>query len=142
RNGPGNTQQPPWHDATSAFDGAAARAMGTLARMRWKTATGQELQACENCHDCWPDALQPTFTQVELGIARTIPGRDDVQPAHEIEAAWLDMTARAKRMIYAESQYFASRRITHAIAQRLVEDGPPQILIINPHSADGWLEPY
>src|SRR5690606_25911218 len=43
RNGPGNTQQPPWHDATSAFDGAAARAMGTLARMRWKTATGQAL---------------------------------------------------------------------------------------------------
>jgi phospholipase D1/2 len=30
----------PWHDATMAVDGGTARALGELARLRWKTATG------------------------------------------------------------------------------------------------------
>lgn len=141
RVSPSGKPQEPWHDATSAFDGAAAKAAGDLARARWKAATGDALQPCKDCHDCWPASLQPTFHDMKLGIARTIPKMDGVQPVHEIEAAWVDMIHRARRMIYAESQYFASRRIAHAIAQRLLEDDPPEILIINPHGADGWLEP-
>lgn len=58
-----------------------------------------------------PDWLQPTFTDMRLGIARTIPKMDGQEPVHEIEAAWVEMIGQAKRMIYAESQYFASRRI-------------------------------
>ena len=30
---------PPWHDATMAVDGAAALALGELARLRWEAAT-------------------------------------------------------------------------------------------------------
>lgn len=141
RVSPSGAPQDPWHDATSAFDGAAARALGDLARARWKAATGQDLTPCDTCHDCWPDSLDPTFTDMRLAIARTIPKMDSVTPVHEIEAAWLDMIAGARRMIYAESQYFASRRIAHAIALRLAEPDPPEIVIINPYTADGWLEP-
>jgi len=141
RIGPGGRPEGPWHDATSAFDGDAARAVGDLARARWLAATGQALRPCEECHDCWPEGLEPTFTDMRLGIARTIPRMDGVEPVHEIEAAWVDMIRCAKRWIYAESQYFASRRIAHAIAGRLSEEDPPEIVIVTPQAVDGWLEP-
>ena len=35
---------------------------------------------------------------------------------------------------------FASRVIAEAIAKRLQEPNPPEFVIVNPHSADGWLE--
>ncbi|MFT3690348.1 phospholipase D-like domain-containing protein [Paenirhodobacter sp.] len=141
RISPNGKPTDPWHDATSAFDGEAARAIGDLARARWRTATGEELRPEADCHDCWPEELAPTFTDMRLAIARTIPEMDDQQPVHEIEAAWVDMIHDARRMIYAESQYFASRRIGRAIAERLAGEDPPEIVIITPHSADGWLEP-
>lgn len=131
----------PWHDATSAFDGPAARAMGDLARKRWLAATNEDLSPAQDDHDCWPEHLEPTFSNITLGISRTQPKMKDVTPLHQIEEVYLDMIARAKHRIYAESQYFASRRIAHAIARRLAEDDGPEIVIINPISAEGWLEP-
>ena len=141
RRGPDGKPYEPWHDATSVFDGAAARAMGRLARDRWKTATGETLSPATATHDCWPADLQPTFEKVRLGIARTRPEMKDVEPIHEIEQAYLDLIAGARVWIYAESQYFASRRIARAIAQRLQEEDGPEIVVVNPVTAEGWLEP-
>ncbi|MCV2218482.1 phospholipase D-like domain-containing protein [Thauera sp. Sel9] len=131
----------PWHDATSAFDGAAARAIGDLARDRWLAASGERLSPIDDAHDCWPEGLEPSFRDVRLGIARTKPELDGEEPVHEIEQMYIDLIAQAKRLIYAESQYFASRKIARAIAQRLAEDDGPEIIIINPVGAEGWLEP-
>ena len=52
----------------------------------------------------------------------------------------LAQIARAKRFIYAESQYFASRAVAEAICARLAEPDPPEIVIVHPATADGWLE--
>ena len=131
----------PWHDATSALSGPAARAMGDLARQRWQMVTGQSLPPCEDATDPWPDKLTPTFEQVQLAIARTIPDMDDAPGTHEIEQIYLDLIASADRFIYAESQYFASRKIARDIAQRLTAPNPPEIVVINPVTAEGWLEP-
>jgi phosphatidylserine/phosphatidylglycerophosphate/cardiolipin synthase-like enzyme len=49
--------------------------------------------------------------------------------------------AAARTDIYAESQYFASRRIAEALAARLDERDGPEIVLINPVKAQGWLEP-
>lgn len=106
RVSPSGKTEDPWHDATSAFDGDAARAIGDLARMRWLVATGETLPRCQQPHDCWPEGLNATFTHMRLGIARTIPKMAEQEPVHEIEAAWLDMIRSARRHIYAESQYF------------------------------------
>lgn len=141
RVSPGGRRHEPWHDVTSAFDGRAARAIGDLARARWRTATGEALPACPACRDRWPEGLKPTFTGMRLGIARSVPKMDGVAPVHEIEAAYEDLIGAARRMIYAESQYFASRRIARAIAARLAADDPPEIVIVNPQGAEGWLEP-
>ena len=50
------------------------------------------------------------------------------------------MIKSAKRFIYAENQYFTSRKIAEAIATRMEEANPPEIMIVAPRTADGWLE--
>ena len=57
------------------------------------------------------------------------------------EALFLAQIAEAKRYVYVESQYFASRRIAEAIARRLDEADGPEFVVINPEVAQGWLEP-
>ncbi|KXV56013.1 phospholipase [Acetobacter tropicalis] len=141
RKSPDGAALKPWHDATSMFDGKAARAIGDLARDRWKTVTGDCLPLPASRHTCWPEGFTPAFEAVRLGIARTIPKMEDTAPCHEIEGAYLSLIARAQRFIYAESQYFASRKVAHAIAKRLTEKDGPEIVVINPLSAEGWLEP-
>ncbi|MEN2980052.1 phospholipase D-like domain-containing protein [Tistrella bauzanensis] len=141
RLGPDGRPRGPWHDATSVLDGPAAAALAELARDRWLAATGEILQPVSDGVDCWPAPMQPGFRNVDIAIARTRPKMEGVEPQHEIEALYLDLIARARHLIYAESQYFASRRVARAIAARLVEDDGPEIIIINPVTADGWLEP-
>ena len=65
----------------------------------------------------------------------------DIPPIREIERLYLDLIARAEHWIYAESQYFASRKIAEALARRLEEPDGPEIVILNPVTAEGWLEP-
>ena len=48
--------------------------------------------------------------------------------------------SQARRSVYIESQYFASRKIAEAIAKRLQEVDGPEFVIINPTTAEGWLE--
>ncbi|MDT8759348.1 phospholipase D-like domain-containing protein [Sphingomonas psychrotolerans] len=130
----------PWHDATTALQGPVAKALGELCRERWQLAGGKPIAAPPPRDACWPDILTPHFENVPAAISRTQPDMKDVEPVHEIEQLYLDLIARAERTIYAESQYFASRRIAEAIARRLDEPDGPEILIVNPLAADGWLE--
>jgi len=131
----------PWHDATTALQGPIAATLGELARDRWSRAGGGEIAPITSQTDCWPDLLTPDFRDVEVGIARTRPEMPDCPEVREIEALFVAQIAGARTNIYAESQYFASRRIAEAIGARLAASDCPEIVIINPHSAQGWLEP-
>ena len=111
--------QGPWHDATAAVDGEAAKALGFLARDRWRLATGETLAPSEPGHDAWPPALKPNLTNVLIGIARTQPHHEDQRAVHEIEALYLAAIGAARRSIYIESQYCASRKIGEALVRRL-----------------------
>ena len=130
----------PWHDATMAVDGSAARALGELARERWKVAGGTPLPIPNASEDIWPPELKPHFRDVSLGIARTRGGYEDREEVRENERLFLDLIRSAKRYVYAENQYFASRAVAEAIAERLKEPGGPEFVLVNPESADGWLE--
>ena len=142
RTSPGTHKQyKPWHDATTAMAGPVAKALGELCRDRWVLAGGKPIPAPSQPHDCWPDALDVDFTDVEVAISRSEPEMPDRAPVTEIENLYLDLIASAKHSIYAESQYFASRKIAEAIARRLDEPDGPEIVIINPTTAQGWLEP-
>ena len=50
------------------------------------------------------------------------------------------MIAGARRFVYAENQYFASRVVAEAIAKRLAEPDGPEFVIVNPKTVAGWLD--
>lgn len=141
RKTPGGRAYKPWHDATTAITGPAAAALGELCRERWHLASGHTIGPIDGGGSCWPESLDPTFEQVDLGIARSQPEMPGETPVTEVEALFLDQIRSARRFIYYESQYFASRRIAEAIGARLDEADGPEIVIINPLTAQGWLEP-
>jgi phosphatidylserine/phosphatidylglycerophosphate/cardiolipin synthase-like enzyme len=131
----------PWHDITMMLEGEVAGALADLGRERWHIAGGEEMAACEpQAKSAWPDDLVAEFNNVEVGIARTRAAYNGCEEIREIEELFVEQIARAKRFIYAESQYFASRRIAEAIAERVAEPDPPEIVLINPETAHGWLE--
>jgi phosphatidylserine/phosphatidylglycerophosphate/cardiolipin synthase-like enzyme len=131
----------PWHDATTALSGEAAAAVTEVARQRWRLAGGAEIEPLSRPAQQWPARLKAGFEKVPVGIARTQPTMPDCEPVYEIERLFLEQIAAARRWIYCESQYFASRRIAEAIARRLEEPDGPEIVIVNPLHAQGWLEP-
>lgn len=138
---PGGQPYKPWHDAISAVEGPVTRALGELFRERWRVAGGKPMAPAVPGASCWPEGLEPDFLNQDVAIARTMPEMDDQTPVHENEALFLAQIARAERYVYIESQYFASRRVAEAIARRLDEEDGPEFVIINPLTAQGWLEP-
>lgn len=131
----------PWHDITMMMEGDVAGELDRLARARWVRAGGKPLAApTPTGESAWPDDLVAHFENVEVGIARTVACHAEHCEVREIEALFMQHIARAKRFIYAESQYFASRKIAEAIARRLEEDDPPEFVIVHPVNADGWIE--
>lgn len=131
----------PWHDITMMLEGEVAAALGDLGRERWEIAGGGQMAACEpQAESPWPAGLAAEFTDVEVGIARTRAAYNGCPEVREIEELFVEQIGRARRFIYAESQYFASRRIAEAIAERMTEPDPPEIVLINPLTAHGWLE--
>ena len=141
RRTPWGRRYKPWHDATTAVSGAAATALGELCRERWHIAGGHRIGAPEGGGACWPERLPVDFTDIKVAIARSQPEWLTQPQVLEIETLYLDMIARAKRRLYIESQYFASRRIAEALQARLDDPDGPEIVVINPVKAQGVVEP-
>ncbi|MBB4630542.1 phospholipase D-like domain-containing protein [Sphingosinicella soli] len=137
---PNGAPYPPWHDVTMILDGDGAKALADLGRDRWKHATRVDLPPAEDHHDHWPEDAQIDFRDVDIAIARTRSAWRDCDEIREIEAVWLDIIAAAHRFIYIENQYLTSGRIAAAIATRMKEEDPPEIVVVMPRTADGWLE--
>jgi phosphatidylserine/phosphatidylglycerophosphate/cardiolipin synthase-like enzyme/uncharacterized membrane protein YdjX (TVP38/TMEM64 family) len=131
---------PPFHDLMMMVDGAAAGALGILARERWQAATGRRLERPATRADRGPQRIEPLITDVEVAIARTLPPSEQRAPVREVEALYLDLIARAERYIYIENQYFTSEKIGEALAARLAQDEGPEIVVVLRLLSHGWLE--
>ena len=141
RRGPTGKAYGPWHDCSMAMEGEIARLLGDYGRERWVQAGGEPMDACPQVDGSpWPEGLKAEFAEVEVGLSRTRAAYNDIAETREVEALFVEQIARAKRFIYAESQYFASRVVAEAIALRLSQPDPPEIVLINPETAEGWLE--
>lgn len=140
RRTPRGKALPPWHDVTSCMTGPAAKAIAAVAAQRWYWATDEETEALPPVPAPWPDGLVPDFEDVDIGVARTVPRHGKREPVNEILAATYALIRAARRTLYIESQYLASRVVCEAIAERLEEADGPEVVIINPLTADGWLE--
>jgi phospholipase D1/2 len=132
---------PPVHDIQMAVDGEAAAALGELARERWQQATGGWTDTVhQGRSDPWPGFLKPDLENVSIAISRTQPLYNGNPEVREAEALHLDAIAAARRSIYIEAQYFTSTAIANALAKRLAEPGGPEVILILPREASGWLE--
>jgi phosphatidylserine/phosphatidylglycerophosphate/cardiolipin synthase-like enzyme len=130
----------PWHDSTMAVDGDAAKALGDLARERWKVAGGEPIAPPAAEGHPWPPGLVPHFRNLDIGVSRTRGAHGELPEVREIEALFIDMIAAARRFLYAENQFFASRAIAEAIAERLAEPDGPEFVIVNPKTIEGAVE--
>ncbi len=140
RKTPYGKPYPPWHDATMLMQGEVAGQLSELGRERWKIATHAELKKIEPCDQAWPDGLDVMFNNVDIAIARTRAAYDGLPEVREVEALYIDMIAAATRFLYIENQYLSSARIAAAMARRMAEPDPPEIVLVMPRHAHGWLE--
>ncbi|MGD8375616.1 MAG: VTT domain-containing protein [Acidobacteriota bacterium] len=137
---PGGHRYRPFHDVHAAVSGPVARALGDLTRDRWLRATGEELQPVDLDSSPWPEDLVPELHDVDVAIARTDPAHEGRPEVQEIERLLLDAIAGAERWIYLENQYISSSSVRDALAARLREPSGPEILLVGPFRAAGWLE--
>jgi phospholipase D1/2 len=133
---------PPFHDVQAVVDGAAAQAIGELARERWLRATGQRLApaVAPEGEDRWPRTHPPVVNDLQVAIARTAPVYSGQPAVEEIRRLHEDMLATASRHIYAETQYLSSRAIAQALAARLREPAGPEVVLVTHRVQQGWLE--
>ncbi|MDB5757211.1 MAG: hypothetical protein JWM30_500, partial [Burkholderia sp.] len=131
----------PFHDVQAAVDGAAAAALGELARARWTRATGKApAPMMVAAHETWPADVTPDLVDVNVAISRTEPAFDGAAGVFEVRQLYLDAIASARRQLFFENQYFTSDTLSHALAARLRADDAPEIMVISPKNQSGWLE--
>jgi phosphatidylserine/phosphatidylglycerophosphate/cardiolipin synthase-like enzyme len=123
-------------------DGAAARALGALARERWRRASGEaaEPEPPDGDGDPWPRGLRPDMTDASVAIARTEPAWRG-RPLVEVwKRQTLDAIAAARRTIYLENQYFTSPVVAEALARRLAEPEGPEIVLVSTAASPSWFD--
>jgi phosphatidylserine/phosphatidylglycerophosphate/cardiolipin synthase-like enzyme len=140
RTGPDGKPYSPWHDATMLMQGPVALDLAELGSERWQVATDEQLEPIRPRHNRWPEGSPTMFKQVDIAISRTHAAYRDTREVREIEQLYLDMIAAARRFIYFENQYFTSAKIAACIAARMEEPNPPEIVLVMPRTAEGWLE--
>lgn len=141
---PDGKPYPPFHDMQMVVEGEAARALGELARDRWRAAADEELPPMSEWREsaAWPRSVDADFTEIPVGISRTLPAYRDLTEVREVERLYLDSIAAAKRLIYIENQYLTSDSICHALFKRLREPDGPAIIVVGPKETGGWLEQH
>lgn len=133
---------PARHEVMAVMDGAAARALGDLARERWFRSTGERAFAEEAESDPWPDGVDPDLHETSVAIVRTEPATGGRAEVRENEALYLDAIRRSKRLIYLENQYFTSPVIAAALAERLAEEEGPEIVLVSTGTSPSWFDRF
>ncbi len=132
----------PIHDVQLALQGQAAATVGELARLRWRSATQQDLTIPDAPARAFLDFdAAAVFEDVTVGVARTqpsiVPGGEDIR---EVLHLTLLGIRRAQRLIYIENQYFTSASVADALIERLDAAQGPEVVLILPKTQSGWLE--
>jgi len=142
RRDPRGRAYAPFHDIQIAVSGAAAQALGDLARERWRGADGCETRAPEPLRgeELWPDGVPVDLEDVDVALALTRPAWGGARELRQVEQLFLDSIERARDFIYIENQYFTAHRISRALEESLEEPRGPQIVMILPAESGGWLE--
>jgi phospholipase D1/2 len=132
----------PVHDVQMVVEGEVAAALGDLVRERWRLATGRRIRPPRPADegDRWPQSVKPDLQDFTAGIARTVGEYNDTAEVREVLSLHLDTIAAARRYIYIENQYLTSGGIVAALSERLADPEGPEIVLVLPRGAEGWLE--
>jgi phosphatidylserine/phosphatidylglycerophosphate/cardiolipin synthase-like enzyme/uncharacterized membrane protein YdjX (TVP38/TMEM64 family) len=134
-------EYPPFHDVMIMVNGPAARALGDLARARWRDTTGKSLHPSRNPADgAWVDEVAVAMRDVDVAISRTHPPTDTHEGVREIESLYVDLIEAARRLVYIENQYLTADRVGAALAGRLGDADGPEIIVVLRRLSHGWLE--
>ncbi len=135
------TPYEPYHEVQAMVSGPAAASLGVLARDRWRALGEERLPpVAPSSEIVWPGSVTPDLTDVDVAIARTVPGSDAQPAVRECETLFLDSIAAATQSIYIESQYFTNDALATALGARLREPNGPEVVIVSPSECHGWLE--
>lgn len=132
----------PVHDMQMIVEGDGARALGDVARWRWRRATGETIEPSEGRSDLWPEALEADFTNIPIAIARTAPAWRGDQPIHESAAMLGDIIRSARRSLYLETQYFANFKVGDLIERSLRQADGPEIVVLVTRESRGMVEHF
>ncbi|WP_274423162.1 phospholipase D-like domain-containing protein [Chelativorans sp. YIM 93263] len=141
RRNPDGSSYQPVHDMQMAVDGPAAREVAIVAHERWQTCTGEKIHIVEPVEN-WPSGLSPTFTNVPVGVSRTLPALDARQAVEESAALTEDLLRAAKRSVYIEAQYFTAKYLRRILSGVLSRPDPPEIVVVGPLNANGIIERF
>ena len=132
----------PFHDVQMVVAGDAAMNLGRLFRDHWQRATGQILSPPNvESMPIWPRNIIPDISSpVRVAISRTLPAYKGREAIREVEQLYVDAIRSARNQIYIENQYLTVNRICEELGNRLAEPDPPEVIIIMPQKASGWLE--
>lgn len=131
----------PFHDVQALVDGPLARALGDLARERWRRATGEALAAPPApLADPWPAEVAVDLREVDVGVARTEGEHDGHARVTEIREVLLAAIAAARRSIYLEHQFFTAACVGEALRARVGGAEGPEIVLVMGQRLYGWLE--
>lgn len=130
----------PFHDVQMMVDGDAAVALGDLVRARWQNAACETPLKSNPTGDPWPDNVETDFTDVRIGIARTVSAYDGKAEIREVEALYKASIKAAEKSIYLEAQYVTAGSVAVQLAKRLLEKPELEALIVGPNVHQSWLE--
>jgi phosphatidylserine/phosphatidylglycerophosphate/cardiolipin synthase-like enzyme len=139
---PGQTTHPPRHEVMALVDGPAAKALGDLARERWRRATGETVAPPAADGDPWPASIVPDLLEARVGVVRTEPAWRNRAPVEELMALTLRSIAEAKRSLYLENQYFTSPVVAEALARRLAEPNGPEIVLVTSGQSPSYFDRF
>ena len=118
----------PVHDVQMAVDGDAARAVADFVRERWARVIGETVAPAGGV--AWPEQLAADFSDVDVGIARTLAPYDGRDGIHEGAMMIHDALRAAKTLIVIEAQYVTSRSIARVLKRHLRHPDGPEILMV------------
>lgn len=142
RRDPAGQPYIPVHDVQMVVDGDAALALCEVVRERWRRM-GLDIDiAAHLVDDLWPDHVIPDFTNIPVGISRTMPPWAEFPPAEEIWSLTDDAIRAARTLIYIEAQYLTANRLAKLLSKRLQESDGPDIVIVVTKEARGLMEQF
>jgi phosphatidylserine/phosphatidylglycerophosphate/cardiolipin synthase-like enzyme/uncharacterized membrane protein YdjX (TVP38/TMEM64 family) len=136
-------QRVPFHDLMLMLEGPVAAELETLARERWRVATGEDVPPADlgpSAASPWPGTVAPWWRGAEIAIARTRPAGKGWTPVREVERLLERAIETARRSVYIENQYLTADTIAVRLAERGRARERLELVVVTPARCEGVLE--